>query len=189
MTEIGGTWVHWTQPYVWAEIERYGLALAESPSTPNLVLRRSDGDLVPVDFGKHAARSSAGSARTWARRARCSREPYRPFATPMASAARPRDRGRAARAASPTRSRATSSTRSSRPAVGNRAAEAAWVEMVRWYALAGHDYFAHVEALAALPLPRRHEGADRRDRRGRTARRAARRGGRGRAPATARARR
>ena len=47
--------------------------------------------------------------------------------------------------------------------VGNRARESAWVEMVRWYALAGHNYFDHVEALGALSLPRRHEGADRRD--------------------------
>ncbi len=29
--EMGGTWVHWTQPHVWAEIVRYGLALVASP--------------------------------------------------------------------------------------------------------------------------------------------------------------
>ncbi len=29
--EIGGTWVHWTQPYVWAELKRYGLATTPSP--------------------------------------------------------------------------------------------------------------------------------------------------------------
>lgn len=29
--EIGGTWVHWTQPYVWAELKRYGLATTSSP--------------------------------------------------------------------------------------------------------------------------------------------------------------
>ncbi|NKX52341.1 FAD-dependent oxidoreductase, partial [Arthrobacter deserti] len=23
--ELGGTWVHWTQPYVWAEMGRYGI--------------------------------------------------------------------------------------------------------------------------------------------------------------------
>jgi monoamine oxidase len=28
--EMGGTWVHWHQPHVWAEIRRYGLELAES---------------------------------------------------------------------------------------------------------------------------------------------------------------
>ncbi len=30
--EIGGTWVHWGQPFVWNEIHRYGLGLTESLS-------------------------------------------------------------------------------------------------------------------------------------------------------------
>lgn len=29
--ELGGTWVHWTQPHVWAEITRYGLEVVASP--------------------------------------------------------------------------------------------------------------------------------------------------------------
>lgn len=29
--ELGGTWVHWFQPHVWAEITRYGLELSQSP--------------------------------------------------------------------------------------------------------------------------------------------------------------
>jgi len=28
--EIGGTWIHWSQPHVWSEITRYGLSLTES---------------------------------------------------------------------------------------------------------------------------------------------------------------
>ncbi|MCT7317337.1 NAD(P)/FAD-dependent oxidoreductase [Ralstonia sp. CHL-2022] len=30
--EIGGTWVHWGQPYIWNELHRYGLAITESLS-------------------------------------------------------------------------------------------------------------------------------------------------------------
>ncbi|GAA4489844.1 NAD(P)/FAD-dependent oxidoreductase [Microbacterium panaciterrae] len=30
--ELGGTWVHWTQPFVWAELTRYGIGLAPSPT-------------------------------------------------------------------------------------------------------------------------------------------------------------
>ncbi len=30
--ELGGTWVHWTQPHVWAELRRYGIGLAPSPT-------------------------------------------------------------------------------------------------------------------------------------------------------------
>ncbi|MBT2548792.1 NAD(P)/FAD-dependent oxidoreductase [Arthrobacter sp. ISL-65] len=29
--EMGGTWVHWTQPYVWAEMKRYGIGAVQSP--------------------------------------------------------------------------------------------------------------------------------------------------------------
>ena len=33
--ELGGTWVHWTQPHVWAELHRYGIGLAPSPVPQN----------------------------------------------------------------------------------------------------------------------------------------------------------
>ena len=29
--ELGGTWVHWTQPYVWSEMKRYGIGTVQSP--------------------------------------------------------------------------------------------------------------------------------------------------------------
>jgi monoamine oxidase len=29
--EMGGTWVHWVQPFVWAEVVRYGLQVTQSP--------------------------------------------------------------------------------------------------------------------------------------------------------------
>lgn len=29
--ELGGTWVRWTQPFVWTELHRYGLGLVPSP--------------------------------------------------------------------------------------------------------------------------------------------------------------
>lgn len=30
--EMGGTWVHWVQPHVWAELTRYGLGVVPSPA-------------------------------------------------------------------------------------------------------------------------------------------------------------
>ena len=37
--ELGGTWVHWTQPAVWSEIERYGIEVEETPgATPDRVV-------------------------------------------------------------------------------------------------------------------------------------------------------
>jgi pseudooxynicotine dehydrogenase len=29
--ELGGTWIHWTQPFVWSEVQRYGLDVIETP--------------------------------------------------------------------------------------------------------------------------------------------------------------
>jgi pseudooxynicotine oxidase len=31
--ELGGTWVHWTQPHVWNEVTRYGLEIKETPGS------------------------------------------------------------------------------------------------------------------------------------------------------------
>jgi monoamine oxidase len=31
--ELGGTWVHWTQPHVWNEVTRYGLGIKETPGS------------------------------------------------------------------------------------------------------------------------------------------------------------
>lgn len=30
--ELGGTWVHWTQPFIWAELQRYGIETVQSPA-------------------------------------------------------------------------------------------------------------------------------------------------------------
>ncbi|MGO4535041.1 flavin monoamine oxidase family protein [Leifsonia sp. 2MCAF36] len=40
--ELGGTWVHWTQPFVWAELQRYGIGILTSP-TPEIAHWWSDG--------------------------------------------------------------------------------------------------------------------------------------------------
>jgi pseudooxynicotine oxidase len=44
--ELGGTWVHWFQPHVWAEITRYGLEVTESlgSSAPEEVRYISGGE-------------------------------------------------------------------------------------------------------------------------------------------------
>ena len=45
VVEYGGTWVHWSQPYIWTEILRYGAALIETPSAvpQRIVLAHRDG--------------------------------------------------------------------------------------------------------------------------------------------------
>ncbi len=45
--ELGGGWVHWVQPHVWAEVTRYGLKMVESPAANEC--RTVNGDSVRVD--------------------------------------------------------------------------------------------------------------------------------------------
>ena len=149
LTELGGTWVHRRQPYVWAEIERYGLALADSNAgtTGQVVLRRSDGDIAPVDFAVQAVKILGAVAQYMGASSEMFPLPHRPFETGLAEK---HDR---VTAADPLADIADPFARDFldafvATAVGNRAREAAWVEMVRWYALAGHNYFDLVEALA-----------------------------------------
>ena len=40
--EMGGAFVHWTQPHIWAEITRYGLGVIELPDADRTFLRRDD---------------------------------------------------------------------------------------------------------------------------------------------------
>ena len=51
--DLGGTWVHWLQPHVWSEIQRYGMKLKE---TPGAVAE----DIVYLDYqgGRHQAKAS-----------------------------------------------------------------------------------------------------------------------------------
>jgi len=41
--EMGGAFVHWTQPHLWAEVTRYGLDIVELPEPEKAFLRRDDG--------------------------------------------------------------------------------------------------------------------------------------------------
>lgn len=54
MVDMGGTWVHWLQPHVWAEISRYGMELEET-------LGAVADDIIYLDYeGKrHTAKSSS----------------------------------------------------------------------------------------------------------------------------------
>jgi len=41
--EMGGAFVHWTQPHIWAEVTRYGLGITELPEADRAFLRRDGG--------------------------------------------------------------------------------------------------------------------------------------------------
>lgn len=50
--EMGGAFVHWSQPHMWAEVTRYGLGIVELPDAERGFLRRDDGieELDPKAF-------------------------------------------------------------------------------------------------------------------------------------------
>ncbi len=52
--EMGGTWVHWFQPHVFAEITRYGLSLVESPgaAAPARVMYITEGRRVDRPYSE-----------------------------------------------------------------------------------------------------------------------------------------
>lgn len=51
--ELGGGWIHWLQPHVWAEISRYGIEVTESPTPDRCVwladCERRSGELAEFD--------------------------------------------------------------------------------------------------------------------------------------------
>jgi len=79
--ELGGTWVHWAQPHVWAEITRYGLQVVASPEPQRAYwwadgARRegpADALLALLDPGNEAL---LADARIWFP------NPYEPLAQP-----------------------------------------------------------------------------------------------------------
>jgi len=50
--EMGGAFVHWSQPHLWAEVTRYGLGVVELPEPERAFLRRDDGieEMDTADF-------------------------------------------------------------------------------------------------------------------------------------------
>jgi monoamine oxidase len=56
--EMGGAFVHWSQPHLWAEVTRYGLGVVELPEPERTFLRRDDG-IEELDPGEFTALSLA----------------------------------------------------------------------------------------------------------------------------------
>lgn len=59
LLEMGGTWVHWSQPHTWAELTRYGLGVDPSP-TPEEVYWRAGGEVYRGNPQDYAALTGPG---------------------------------------------------------------------------------------------------------------------------------
>ncbi|MDE2494327.1 MAG: FAD-dependent oxidoreductase [Alphaproteobacteria bacterium] len=50
---FGGTWIHWEQPHIWAEVTRYGFDIVTSPgANPDNTALLSDGKLIQAPAGE-----------------------------------------------------------------------------------------------------------------------------------------
>ncbi len=62
--EMGGTWVHWVQPYTWAEIQRYGLTIKQTPgAVPDRLIAVADGLHADIPYSRVSAEISAAADR------------------------------------------------------------------------------------------------------------------------------
>ena len=151
ITELGGTWVHWTQPHVWAEIERYGIALERTLEPSSVSLLRADGERITIDPTAHGDAMLAAVDQYMDDSHTLFPEPFRPAHTPAACA-----RGHVT-AAEPLAEIADPVARDLLDAlistsVGAPTHEAAWLEIVRFYALSGHRYRGMLDALGAYRM-------------------------------------
>ena len=55
--DLGGTWVHWSQPHVWTEVRRSGLPLEETigATADHVIVRTSKRDIVSLSYAKGGA--------------------------------------------------------------------------------------------------------------------------------------
>ena len=141
--ELGGTWVHWTQPHVWSEINRYRLELLEEPGTsdPERMVYRTGGKPVTVDPDDIWDDLESACAKFCAPSEAIYPRPFEPFHAMQAvekyDALSVRDRLDEIELSPDMRDImdgfwATCSH--------NRNTAGGFTEMVRWYALAGNDF-------------------------------------------------
>ncbi len=141
-TDLGGTWVHWSQPFVWSEIMRYGLPLEETPgaAASTMIARRANGDIEKVDLASHWGKLEESAAKFMGSSREIFPQPHSPFASDAYKKIDPISG--AERLAS-----ISGISDLDRDILdgffgtcsGNYISESAWVEMIRWYALPGHN--------------------------------------------------
>ncbi len=79
--EIGGTWVHWTQPHVWSEMKRYGLGTVPSP-VPETAYWWADGRPYQGDPEQLLGDIDASNRKLMEEARRYFPEPFTPWANP-----------------------------------------------------------------------------------------------------------
>lgn len=79
--ELGGTWVHWTQPFVWAELTRYGIGTIQSP-IPTRAWWFPNDHAIEIDPDDLIQKMDAANRALTAEARVYFEDPYKPLAHP-----------------------------------------------------------------------------------------------------------
>ncbi len=153
--ELGGTWVYWTQPHVWSEVNHYRLELVEEPGTaaPESMVYRTNGKPVTVDPNDMIE----GMERACAEFCKPALEMFpRPFDPYYAMDVVEKYDSMSIQDAL-AKTKMSSEMRdimSGFWSTGshNRNTEGGYIEMVRWYALAGHNFARLNDSIARYKI-------------------------------------
>ncbi|MET0780114.1 MAG: NAD(P)/FAD-dependent oxidoreductase [Microbacterium sp.] len=150
--ELGGTWVHWTQPYVWAELARYGIGTVPSP-TPTIAYWWEDGQANSADPDALLARLDEPNRRLTASARDVFSEPFRPLSRRAAVEAVDHEtiEDRIAALGLSDADRALLETFWTLNVNGS-VSDAAFTQALRWVALTNGDWAVNFEACASYKV-------------------------------------
>lgn len=147
--DLGGTWIHWSQPYVWAEKKRYGLELEETPgATAEEFIYESAGKVTRSPMSEIWTPLNQGVTKFFEPSREVFPRPHSPFYN---------DSYREVDSISGLqRLRSIGLTEKQQDLVNgyfsttghNSLSEIAWIELMRCYALSGHNLLDLNDALA-----------------------------------------
>lgn len=139
--DFGGTWVHWFQPFVWAEIQRYGIALSETKgvTASRLIYLDGDGKRQDTTMAEVWPGVEAGATALFKDAYSILPRPFEPLANPewfRLDGPSLAAKLEAAEMSATSRDilNALVSTWSNAPIE-----QVAWVDAMRWYALSGYN--------------------------------------------------
>jgi pseudooxynicotine oxidase len=140
--DMGGTWVHWSQPHVWSEISRSGLALCETSGAvaDKLIVHTSRNDIVTLSSEKIGAEVERVTAAYMGNSREILPLPHDPFGSDeymKVDGISARERLASLKGVG---SLYRDMLDGDIAGCGHNYTDRfAWIEMVRWYALSGHN--------------------------------------------------
>ncbi len=141
--DMGGTWVHWSQPHVWSEIRRSGLMLRETSGAvaDKLVVHTSKNDIVTLSNEKVGTEVERTTAAYMGNSREILPLPHDPFGSDeylKVDGISSQERLASLKGISSLYRDILDGNFAG--SGHNYTDKIAWIEMVRWYALSGHNF-------------------------------------------------